>query len=281
MAIVAYYYSGVNRPALLEVLARQKASGMVNALYAGQRALLEAYARYPEVNLVMDSGACQGYRDVEAYARLIRKIGARMVWCANVDVLHNQTQSNEHYQRLRQLLSGDEGVRDKVLWVYQCQSRGGGWNKQGDLEALRRVLEQQRSIGIGGFLSVLERDLTEAQELLGTIGDVLNESGAQAHVFGLGNYALLLFATTQRWFRSADSTKWLQGLSSHTLLTTDGKYSSARKLTFSGIQCAEQNVGAMQTWLQPRRTRQLFLFPDPDEDRSAAEQKRLSLAQMR
>ncbi len=49
-----YSYSGVNKPALLEVLARKSASGMVNALYAGQRALLEAYARYPEVGLVLD-----------------------------------------------------------------------------------------------------------------------------------------------------------------------------------------------------------------------------------
>ena len=71
--MATYYFSGVNKPPLLELLARRRASGMVNALYAGQRALLEAYKRYPEVDLVMDSGACQGYRDIEAYAVSLKK----------------------------------------------------------------------------------------------------------------------------------------------------------------------------------------------------------------
>lgn len=264
--MITYYYSGVNKPVLLEVLARKSASGMVNALYAGQRALLEAYTRYPEVGLTLDSGAYQGYRDVEAYARLIRKIGARMQWCASMDVLHNQRQSDEQYQRLLRLLVDDEGMRSKILWIYQCQSRGDGWYQQGDLDALRRALDQHRYIGIGGIVSVLTRDPALAQDLLGSIGDVLDRADAQAHVFGLGNFALLSYACTQRWFRSADSTKWLQGLSSRRLLTTDGKYFSARKLTFTGLECAAQNVGAMQTWFRSGVTRQLYLFPESDED---------------
>jgi hypothetical protein len=239
-----YYYSGVNRPALLEILARRSASGMVNALYAGQRALLEAYTRYPDVSLVMDSGACQGYRDVEAYARLIRNIGERMLWISNMDVLHNQQASDEQYQRLKHLLANDVPVRNKLLWIYQCQSRNDGWHRQGNLDALRRATEQQRSLGVGGFISVIERDLSEAQDLLGTIGSVLDESGAKAHVFGLGNFSLLSFASAQRWFRSADSTKWLQGLSSRTLFTTDGKSISARKLTFTGMQLADHYVSS-------------------------------------
>jgi hypothetical protein len=262
-----YHFSGVNRPVFLEILARQRASGMVNALSAGQRALLEAYDRYPEVLLTLDSAACQGYTDVDAYARLIKKIGHRMLWCANMDVWHNQKASDENYQRLRNLLAGDERVREKLLWVYQCQSRGDGWDHRGDLDTLRRAVEcQHRFVGIGGIISVLERDLAFAQDLLGSIGEILDAAGAQAHVFGLGNFALLVFCCVQRWFRSGDSARWLQGVSSHRLLTTDGKYLSARKLTFTGLQCASQNVGAMQTWVQPGVTRQLFLFPEPDED---------------
>lgn len=269
--MVTYYYSGVSRSALLEVLARRRASGMVNALVAGQRALLHAYERYPEVDLVLDSGACQGYCDVEAYARLIRKIGSRMVWCASMDVLHNQCASDEQYQHLTQLLADDEEVRNKVLWIYQCQSRADGWHRQGNLDILRRATESHRFIGIGGIISVIERDISEAQDLLGVIGDVLDRANADAHVFGLGNFALLSFACSQRWFRSADSTRWLQGLSSRTLLTTDGRAMSARKLTFTGLECAEQNVGAMQSWLQSGVTRQLFLFPNPDEESIAPE----------
>lgn len=51
---ITYYYSGINQPKLLEVLARKGASGMVNALYAGQPALLKAYTYYPEVGLALD-----------------------------------------------------------------------------------------------------------------------------------------------------------------------------------------------------------------------------------
>src|SRR5579885_2377466 len=230
-----YFYSGVNKPVLLEVLARQRASGMVNALYAGQRKLLEAYDRYPEVVLTLDSAACQGYQNVEAYARLIRRVGWRMLWIANMDVLHNQKASDEQYQRLRRLLADDEEARAKLLWIYQCQSRADTWHHQGDLDALRRAVEHHRFIGIGGFISVIERDLSEAQDVLGVIGEVLDEADAEAHVFGLGNFSLLLFACSQRWFRSADSTRWLRGLSYRLLLTTDGKIMSERKLTFIGI----------------------------------------------
>jgi hypothetical protein len=185
-----------------------------------------------------------------------------------MDILHNQQASDEHYQRLRRLLADEEEVRDKLLWIYQCQSRGKSWHRRGDLDTLRRAVERSRFVGIGGLVSVLERDLSEAQDILGALGEVLDQADAQAHVFGLGNFALLLFAQTQRWFRSADSARWLQGLSSRTLLTTDGKVISARTLTFTGMQCAEQNVAAMQAWLQPDKARQLFLFPDPDEDDS-------------
>jgi len=267
--MVTYYYSGVNKPALLEVLNRKSASGMVNACYAGQRALLEAYERYPRVSLVLDSGAVQGYNNVEAYARLIRKIGARMVWCASMDVLHNQWQSDEQYQRLMQLLAEDDFERSKILWIYQCQSRGNAWNRRGDLDALRKALDQHRYVGIGGFVSVLIRNPTEAQDLLGTLGEVLDRADAQAHVFGLGSFPLLVLACAERWFRSADSTRWLQGLSSRTLFTTDGTCISARKLTFTGLQCAEQNVGTIQTWLQPGAMRQLSLFPTVEEDAAA------------
>src|SRR5215469_16670362 len=113
--MATYYHSGVNRPVLLGVLARRHASGMVNALSAGEPALVAAYKRYPEVGLVMDSGACQGYRDVDAYARLIKRLGKRMLWCSNMDELHNQQESDERYQRLRHLLADDEDVREKLL----------------------------------------------------------------------------------------------------------------------------------------------------------------------
>jgi hypothetical protein len=106
-------------------------------------------------------------------------------------------------------------------------------------------------VGIGGFVSVLERDLVEAHDVLCTLGAILSEAGAQTHVFGLGNYPLLKFCVMQPWFRSADSARWLHGLKSRTLLTRDGHVLDGKKLLFSGLQCAENNVCAIQEWIQP------------------------------
>lgn len=260
-----YHFSGVNTPDLLALLARKNASGMVNAVWAGQRAMVEAYTRYSSVPLVLDSGACQGYTNVEAYARLIRRIGPRMLWCSSMDVLHCQQKSDEQYQRLCALLADDQDLCTKIVWVYQCQSYGADWNRQGDLDALKRALEIHRFVAIGGLVSVIERSINEAQDLLGELGEVLTHAEASAHLFGIGSFALLTFCAVQRWFRSADSARWILAGAARKLLTTEGKYISARTLTFDRLACIGQNIGAMQAWLEPALPRQVFLFPDPQD----------------
>lgn len=266
-----YYFSGVNRASLLKILAKHHACGMVNALWAGEPALRRAYERYRDVELALDSGAVQGNRNLEGYARLIKQLSPRMTFCSNLDVLHNQQESDAHYHQLHRLLADDEQARTKVLWIYQCQSRKADWHPHGDLDAFKRAVARHKMVGIGGLVSVLERDLVEAQDLLNTLGEILDDAQAQAHLFGLGNYALLTACATQRWFRSADSARWLQALKSRTLLTTDGRVLSAKNLTFSGLQCAAQNVGAVQNWLVPKPLRQLYLFPPPDPSSVAEE----------
>lgn len=224
---------------------------MVNALSAGQPRLRQAYVRWNQVEMALDSGACQGNRNVERYARLVRALCPRMTFCSNLDVLHNQYQSDEHFRQLQRLLMKDEQACTRLLWVYQCQSRGSRWHPQGDMDALRRALERHTFIGIGGFVSILERDLIEAQDVLSALGAILNEAGAQAHIFGLCSYPLLRWCVTQPWFRSADSARWLHGLSSRTLLTRDGHTLSGKQLLFTGLQCAAQNVAVIQEWMQP------------------------------
>ncbi|MEO7019731.1 MAG: hypothetical protein ABI234_06235, partial [Ktedonobacteraceae bacterium] len=230
-----YYFSGVNKPELLAVLGRQHACGMLNALSAGQPKLRRAYERYP-VELVLDSGAVQGNQNIVGYARLIKLIGARMTWIANLDSLHNQQASDENFRHLQALLADEVLACTKLLWIYQCQSCGDHWDPDGDLDLLKRALDHHRFIGLGGILSVVERDIQHAQNLLGTLGEILDAAGAQAHIFGIGNYPLLTYCLTQRWFRSADSARWLQGLRSRMLLTVDGKVLSGKRLTFTGLQ---------------------------------------------
>src|SRR2546430_4099075 len=102
------YFSGITKPFQIELLARLRAAGMLNALTAGQPRVIAACRSLPGVPLSLDSAAYQGYTDVEAYARLIRRVGRRMDFCSNLDVLHNQARSNEHYQRLLSLLADED-----------------------------------------------------------------------------------------------------------------------------------------------------------------------------
>ena len=176
-------------------------------------------------------------------------------------MLHNQSQSDKHFQHLQYLLADHEPARKKLLWIYQCQSRCSYWHHQGDVDALKRALEKHKMVGIGGLVSVLERDPIEAHDLLCLLGEILSGAGAQAHVFGPGSYPLLRWCVTQPWFRSADSARWLHGLKSRLLLTRDGQVLHGNKLLFSGLQCAENNVCAIQEWMQPKAREQPSSLP--------------------
>ena len=248
--MATFFFSGIDKPSLVALLARQRAGGMINANSAAEPALQEAIALYPAVPFALDSGSVQGNRDIQAYVRLLSLMAHRVEWAANLDVLHNQDMSDRHFQMLQALLAGQEQAQAKLLWVYQSQSRGGSWHPDGDVDRLKRAVEQHRFIGLGGLRSVFARDLLRAQDLLDLIGNILDAAGAQAHVFGLGNHSILSYCLAQRWFRSADSARWLQGLRSRTLLTVDGTSISGTSLAFSGLQCAEQNIRAIQTWMR-------------------------------
>lgn len=260
------YFSGLNRPVFFELLARQQAAGMLNALSAREPAVLRACREYPSILLTMDSGAFQGNRDLEGYARCIQQLFPRLQWYATLDVVHNQEATDTNYKILSRLLTGEQVT--KLLYVYQAQSCGAHWCRTGDLEALRRAADQYRFLLIGGLVSVLNRNLQEAMDLLATIGEILTAAGTEAHLLGVGNYSLLSAFGGARWFRSTDSARWLQGLSSGLLLTCDGRSLNAHRLrlALTGMQSAEQNVRAMLSWLQPGRVHQLALFPDADEE---------------
>ncbi len=258
------FFSGLNRPVFFELLARQQAAGMLNAKSAMEPAVLRACREYPSVLLTMDSGAFQGNRDLEGYVRCIQQLFHRLQWYVSLDVLHNQEATDTNYQMLSRLLTSEQAA--KLLYVYQAQSRGTYWCRTGDLEALRRAANKHHFIAIGGLVSVLNRNLQEAMDLLAAIGEILTAADAEAHLLGVGNYSLLAAFGNACWFRSADSARWLQGLSSGLLLTCDGRSLNAHRLclALSGLQSAEQNVRAMLSWLQPGRAHQLALFPDDD-----------------
>lgn len=263
----AFYFSGINKPLQIELLAHLGAAGMLNALTAGQPRVVAACRRNADVALALDSAAYQGYIDVEAYARLIRRVGRRMVFCANLDVLHNQARSDEHYRCLTSLLADEGDLRARLLWVYQSQSRGSDYSRKGDLEALRRALGRLNPprVGVGGLVPVLERNIHEALDIIGAIGGVLAEADAQGHFFGIGNYTVLASLWNERWFSSSDSSRWWQEALSHILLTSDGRRLGAHNLSLSLPQRAEQNMRSVLAWTRPGALHQLALFPDDAE----------------
>lgn len=262
--MATYFFSGVNKPELVQVLEEKGACGMLNALSVGEPKLREAYLkRSPNVGFTLDSGAVQGNRNVARYARLIKSIGPRMQWVSSLDRLHDQQTSDEQYQHLQRLLDDAPTMQRKVLWIYQTQSRGNHWHPDGDLERLKHALDRHRFIGLGGLVSVIERDILRAQDILETIGEILDAADVQAHAFGVGNYPLLSYCLCQKWFRSADSARWLQGLRSRTLLARDGTTMSGKKLSFTGLQIAAQNVESMLAWMESNRL-QLYLLPQND-----------------
>lgn len=262
--MATYFFSGVNKPELIRALAEKGACGMLNALSASEPKLREAYLNvYPNVEFTLDSGAVQGNQNVARYARLLKSIGPRMQWVSTLDRLHDQQSSQEQHEELLRLLSDAPLVSQKVLWIYQTQSRGHHWHQDGDLELLKRAVERYRFIGLGGLVSVIERDIMRAQDLLEDIGEILDAADAQAHAFGIGNFPLLTSCLTRKWFRSADSARWVQGLRSRTMLARDGTTMSGKKLSFTGLQIAAQNVESMLAWMEGNR-HQLYLLPQSD-----------------
>lgn len=232
-----FYFSGISAASYMELLAREGAAGMINARIATQPAMIAAYKRYPDVPLVLDSGAFQGVRDVEWYAEVVRHVSWRFEWCANLDVIGDQDASDKNWHVL-QRLGAD------TLWVYQVQ--GGR-----PLVYLCSIVDELKFVGIGGLVPVIKSDVRQAVELVGEIGSVLAQAGAKAHFFGVSTPVILAQFGSESWFASADSQSWLCGFKARELLTRSNRRLKAERLglELSRQECAAQNVRQILKWL--------------------------------
>jgi hypothetical protein len=245
--MTTYYFSGVDRAAFIEVLAREGAAGMVNASNATQPALTAAYQRWPEVPLVLDSGAFQGLDDPGAYAEIVHEVGDRFRWVANLDVIGDQAGSDYNWLRLR-----DE-YDVQALWVYQVE--GGA-----DLARLEQMVDRLGFVGIGGLVPVIKRDVSEALQLIEAVGEILQSRG-RAHFFGVGSAVILSQFGGEPWFASADSQSWLCGFKAHELIARGGRRlrTDDAGLELTREECAAQNVRQVHSWLAGRPM-QMALF---------------------
>ena len=234
--------SGVNRPELFGLLARERVVGMINASEACQPRLWRACLRYSDLPLCLDSGAFQGKMALATYRAILERIGQRFAWVANLDVIGDQGRSNEHYRELRRGLPAE--LREKILWVYQG----------GDVGELADVAQERKFVGIGGIVRLLaERGPEESLAYLLKLGNVLQESGAQAHIFGLGSPYLLGRLSGAPWFRSFDTSKWLLAYKARAVLLENGERRGAAQLglRLNSAECAANNIRQLHLWANP------------------------------
>jgi hypothetical protein len=248
-----YYHSGVDRASFIEILAREGAAGMVNASVATQPALLAAYERWPEVPLVLDSGAFQGNEDLDGYADIVRQVGWRFLWCANLDVIGNQEESDRNWLRLRNELKAD------VLWVYQVEGGKaaehlGQMITQIELSDESSFVKGPPLVGIGGLVPVLKRNVKDALRIIERCGQQLYTTGQRAHFFGVSSAVVIAEFGKEPWFASADSQTWLCGFKARELLTRDGRRINAATLglELTREECAAQNVRQIHAWMSGR-----------------------------
>ena len=237
-----YYFSGIDRASFVELLASEGAAGMVNARNATQPAMLAAYQRWPEIPLVLDSGAFQGVTDVTWYAKVVHEIGDRFTWVANLDVIGNQQASDENWLRL----SDEMDVHP--LWIYQVEGGEG-------LNHLRAWLDTRigtNTFGVGGLVPIIKANPQRAIQTIKTIGEVL-EPWRKAHFFGVGTSTILARFAHEPWFASADSQTWLCGFKNRELLNPRGRWKcNDLDLELSREECARQNVRQVHRWLSGR-----------------------------
>lgn len=235
--------SGVNRPDLLDLLAKERVAGMVNAAEVCQPKLWRACLRYPDIPLFLDSGAFQGKMEFATYQAIIERVGQRFTWIANLDVIGDQAQSNDHYRSLMHALPCS--LREKILWVYQG----------GDVRELAERAHEHKFVGLGGIVRLLAEQGTErALTYLMTLGEVLLDAGAQAHIFGLGSPYLLGRLGSAPWFRSFDTSKWLLAYKARAVLLENGERRSAAQLglRLNSGECACNNIRQLHMWANPR-----------------------------
>ena len=242
-----YYFSGIDRPAALALLEKEQAAGMVNALNFPQPQLYQAIQYHDGVQLVLDSGAFQGNEDIDGYIELVKRHGRRFTWYANLDVIGSQADSDRNYNKM---------AAAGLAPVYVYQVEGGA--------SLYDLWETGKALGfvaIGGVVPLLKSKPSYAMDVLKEIGNVLVDTNARAHVFGLATPAALNQLAHEPWFKSADSAAWLVGLIGREIIDAYGRRIQADKAgyAFTSAECAAQNMRIIHGWLHAESLQLSFI----------------------
>jgi predicted hotdog family 3-hydroxylacyl-ACP dehydratase len=140
------------------------------------------------------------------------------------------------------------GFQKKLLWIYQGGDDG--------LEELSKQAKRFGFVGIGGIASRIRAQGSEVTlAYLRRVGQVLTSVGAQAHVFGSGSARILQALGQMSWVCSIDTSRWLLGYRTHTLLLLSGEQRRATELgvCLTSRECAANNIRILQHWLQEKK----------------------------
>ncbi|BAY59264.1 hypothetical protein NIES2135_61410 (plasmid) [Leptolyngbya boryana NIES-2135] len=243
------YFSGVNSARNAKLIARSGGSIMFSPPTKLNEPSVWACVAQSVNRNVLDSGAYYGFSDVAAYAAILDRVHSHFRWAANLDVIGNQHQSNQHYEQLHQRLPG--AVADKILWVLQTD---------GD-PAMISDYGRNRLVGIGGLVP-LRRHPEQLMRYLDRIASYLVAAGSTAHLFGMTNPKILKWAAFQEWFESVDSRRWMYGLTAKELLTVNGDAFDAeqRGFLFTPEERVSHNIRVLKAIVEtPEHSLQLEL----------------------
>jgi hypothetical protein len=278
--MLTFFYSGVNRPDILELLAEHHVAGMVNARCACEPRLVEAYTQFSDVKLALDCDARQRYlrqqrtgrersptyqleEALDHYAGVIASMGQRFVWASCYDRIGDQQFTSWCYDRLVERLA-DPTLSSKLRWIYQ----------QGDLAELEERARSLKHIGIGGMVPLLQQcGVTSFLRALAPIAEVLTRVEAQAHIYGLSDAYALSLLSAEPWFASADSAAWLIAYRAGALLQVNGERINATQLglRLSRREIASNNLRVIQEWIDPARPHQFsWLKHGPEHEKTSA-----------
>jgi len=235
---MTYYHSGVNQYGHAKILDDEGVAGMVSATTITQPKMKKALKDF-DLPLVLDSGGFQGYENVDEYIDIIHELSSRFRWYAVLDEIGCQFTAD-----INMLIMEDAGL--SPLWIYQVDGGTG-------LYHLKRQAKKYDFVGIGGLVQRSFSDPTHLVRMIQKIGSVLASVNAEAHFFGIGSPRILGQFYDADWFCSADSQKWVSGKRSRTIYTRQGETVSSADLSFSGEECARQNIRQIEDWASANR----------------------------
>lgn len=245
------YFSGIDRLKHLQLLHSENAAVMVSPPKTAIKKDIRKFLESNSVDSFLDSGIFSAPISIEEYLDVIQEVGHLFEWIANLDKIDDQQSSNKNFDFLINKLSSE--LNKKIVWIYQ----------NGSVEELKEFARSREMIAVGGLVP-LRQSPSKIKTRLIDVSSALKEIPAKVHIFGVTNPTLLIWASFQSCFYSADSTRWLYGMKSGELLTMSGKSFDSIEygLSFTPEERTRHNIRILKSFTEEKSSLQLSLLDE-------------------